>query len=112
MRRLADENRMACPVGIIAVMRDMIDEQQRFARLGIVQLHAARIGRLPVGDHSDCPMAFQFLVAEAEKVGELRRLKAGNAVGHADDLRPMRGERFSKLLCPIRRMVQIHLLEL
>ena len=73
-RRLAYEDRMAGPIGIIALVREVIDEQERLACLGIVQLDAAWKGGPAVGNHPDGTMCGKFLVAEAKEVGELVRV--------------------------------------
>jgi len=96
-RRFADENRVTGTVGVVAVMRYMIDEQQRLARLCIVQLDAAGKGQLPVGKYSNRAVAGKLLIAEAEEVGELGRLEAGNAVGHPGVLLMAKSKRFPPL---------------
>ena len=63
MRAFADENGVAGPVWVVAVVRDMVDEQQCFSRLGVIQLDAARECRLAVGSHADRAVALQILVA-------------------------------------------------
>ena len=107
----ADENRMAGPIRVLSIMRDMIDEQQRFACLGINELNAARKARLAIGNHSDGAMICQFSIAEDEKMGELRGLEAGNAVGHALALRWARFRCFLPLAPKLisRELVPQHL---
>lgn len=65
---LADEDGVAGPVGVIAVVRDVIDKQQRLSRLRVIQLNPAREAWLTIGGHPDRAMKRELLVAKSDEM--------------------------------------------
>lgn len=70
-RALANEDRMAGTIRIVAVVRDMVDQQQRLSGLRIVKLDTARESGLAVSGHARRAVRGQLLVTKADKMGEL-----------------------------------------
>lgn len=80
---LADEDRVAGPIGVIALMRDMIDQQQGFTVGRVVKLDAAGKSGQAVSNHANGPVPGELIVTKSDEMRKLRGLQAGDPVGHS-----------------------------
>ena len=69
-RTLAHEDRVAGTIGIVAVMGDVIDQQERFAGLRVIQLDAAGKCRAPIGSHANGANGRKLGIAETDEMTE------------------------------------------
>ena len=67
---LADEDGVACAIGIVAVVRAMVDEQQGLPGLGVIQRDPAWEGWPSIGSHANDSLTLELGIVEADKVGE------------------------------------------
>jgi hypothetical protein len=65
---------------------EIVEEEQRLARLGAAKLHAIRVARLRVGDDAFDAHPPELLVRKSKQVSERRRVETRDAVGHDDFL--------------------------
>ena len=72
----ADKNRMRCSIGIVSIVRAMIDQKQSIARFGVFEGNTAGKSRLVVSGHPDGAVSRQLLITEAEKMAERSRVQA------------------------------------
>lgn len=82
-RALADKDRMACPIRIVAIVRHMIDEQHRLPRRGIVERDAARKA-WPLGHrHADDMVAGKYSLVGTDEMGESGGVQPPDRISHA-----------------------------
>ena len=85
-RLLTNENGVGRPIGIIAVVRDMIEEQKRFAGLNILKAHSAGKAGLAVRDHASGTMRGKFFYGQADKMGEAGGVEPFDSISHGAHL--------------------------
>ena len=81
-RLLTNENGVGCPIGIFAVMRDMIDEQS--VSPGSTSSRRTRQGKpgLLSRDHANGTMRGELFVGQADKMGEAGGVEPLDSIGH------------------------------